>query len=403
MRLLIALENRFYEAPSGNIYSINIFEYSIWQKYLQVFDEVIVFARVGFTDRDMDKPVSNGPGVKFYRLPMYVGPKQYILNRGKLLKLAKDAPNHSDAFILRMPGPISSLLWKVLRKKGIPFGVEVVGNTIDAHQNCGAHPLLRPLFKSVAHRYQTLQCKEAVAAAYVSKDYLQSFYPSGGWSTYYSSIDLRDSDILNDDQLTAKIKLLKEPFEGKRPFIICHAGTMGAKYKGQDLLIEAVANCKSKGLNIELVLMGDGGFRDYFESKAKELGAESFVKFMGNVPGGKAVRDVYDKCDILVFPSLTEGLPRTIIEAMARGLGCIASNVGGIPELLDNDFLVNPGNVEELTNKIYNLLQPKTDIESIAIRNINKAKEYHYDILNARRIEFYNKVAQAAEDYKKGK
>lgn len=42
MRVMIALENRFYEGPSGAIYSNNVFDYSVWQRYLEVFDEVVI-------------------------------------------------------------------------------------------------------------------------------------------------------------------------------------------------------------------------------------------------------------------------------------------------------------------------------------------------------------------------
>ena len=79
MRVMIALENRFVRTQNGNIYSSTVYDYEYWQKYLQVFDEVVVFARVGDVSEEiLDKSSANGPGVRFFRMPYYIGPWQYL-------------------------------------------------------------------------------------------------------------------------------------------------------------------------------------------------------------------------------------------------------------------------------------------------------------------------------------
>lgn len=397
MRVMIALENRFYAGPSGAIYSNNVFDYRVWQRYLQVFDEVVVFARVGRVEQEPDKARSDGAGVQFYRLPMYIGPRQFLWHYRRLAALARHAPQAADAFILRVPGTMSRLLWGILRRRHIPFGVEVVGDAAESMNNCGAHALVKPVLKSLFSGMQRRQCQEAAAAAYVTQSYLQAKYPPGGWSTYYSSIELRDEDILTEAELAEKIRRLREAFEGKRRFVLCHAGTMAARYKGQELLIEAAAVCLKRGLDLEVVLMGDGKFRRLYEQRAATLGIADRVRFLGNVSGGKAVRDEYDKADVLVFPSLTEGLPRTIIEAMARGLICIGSRVGGIPELLGDEFLFEAGDVKGLVAKIIQLNKMKADFDLIPKRNIEQAKEFRYEILNERQIQFYMQLLNMAK------
>ena len=396
MKVMIALENRFYQGPSGNVYSNNVFDYSVWQRYLQVFDEVVVFARVGHVDTEPDKPTANGPGVSIYPLPVYLGPWQYLKKRKKIVELAGGASDHADAFILRVPGTIGSLLQRRLRKTKIPYGVEVVGDPKEALDTCGVNFLAKIFLKSLYARRLKRECKQAVAAAYVSQNYLQSKYPPRGWSTHYSSIDLRDDDILTEKQLEKKIQNLQDAFSGKRTLRICHAGTMAARYKGQDVLIEAVAKCIEDGINIELVLMGDGKFRSFYEQKVAQMGIEARVKFLGSIPAGEAVRAEFDKSDMLVLPSLTEGLPRTIIEAMARGLPCVASRVGGIPEIVDKQFLVRPKNSKALAEKINSMVNGHVDIEPISKDNISKAREFRFEILKKRRIKFYKKVAQAS-------
>ncbi len=397
MRVMIALENRFYEGPSGLIYSNNVFDYSVWQRYLEVFDEVVIFARVGRVDREPEKAASSGPGVRFYRLPLYVGPAGYLRCRGRLLALAGQAWREADAFILRVPGTMSRLLWLVLRQRGIPYGVEVVGDGAESMETCGAHRLVKPVLKRLASRTQRLQCQGAAAAAYVSQGYLQQRYPPGGWSTFYSSIDLRDEDIIRDEQLAEKVQRVREAFEGKRRFVICHAGTMEARYKGQDVLIKAAALCLKGGIDLEVVLMGDGKFRAVYEGLAAELGIADRVRFLGNLPAGQAVRDEYDKADLLVFPSLTEGVPKAVIEAMARGLPCVASDVGGIPELIEKDLLARPGDAGDLAARMMKVLSDENEIARVARANLEKSKEYKRDVLTLRRIEFYERVRRISK------
>lgn len=404
MKVMIALENRFYKVSSGEIFSNNIFDYSIWQRYLQVFDEVIIFARVGEAKRDISgKQPASGKGVSFFELPMYVGFKQYVSKYHQLKRSAKKAVDSADAFLLRIPGRISTHLWHELMKRNIPYGVEVVGSSADSLQTCGIPPLGRWLLQNVLPEAQRKQCLHAAVSAYVSKEYLQRQCPPGGWSTYYSSIDLPPEAILTQEQIVSKRNYLQEAIEGKRPFRLCHAGTMAAKYKGQDILIEAAGRCLREGLNLEVVLMGDGQFRPFYEQKAAAMGIAERVRFLGSVPPGQAVRDEYDRADMLVFPSLTEGLPRVPIEAMARGLICIGSKVGGIPELLENKHLVEPGNSRQLAEKIQQVLRDPIELVDQVEKSVQKASEYALEKVNMRRIECYQKLVQVTEEYQKRK
>ncbi len=114
-------------------------------------------------------------------------------------------------------------------------------------------------------------------------------------------------------------------------------------YKAPDVQIDAVAQLVKEGLDVRLVLIGDGKHRAELEARAAAQGiAAAVVIFRGQLTAGSAVRAELDAADIFCMPSRTEGMPRALIEAMARGLPCIGSTMGGIPELLPAEDMVPP-------------------------------------------------------------
>ena len=113
--------------------------------------------------------------------------------------------------------------------------------------------------------------------------------------------------------------------------------------KGVRYLIEAMRVIRDKDNNIKLLLVGDGEEREYLEKLVEDLDLEKCVRFIGRVqneevPGYMAATDVF------VLPSLSEGFPVAVVEAMGSGLPIIATKVGGLPEIIKNgeiDLIIN--------------------------------------------------------------
>ncbi len=121
-------------------------------------------------------------------------------------------------------------------------------------------------------------------------------------------------------------------------------GTAGrlTETKGQKFLIDAFAQVKKQMPNSLLLFAGTGELKDELEKQAAEAGLADSVHFLGKINN---MPEFYSAIDIFVLSSIAEGLPRGLMEAMAAGILCIASNAGGIPEILDNGkygFLVEP-------------------------------------------------------------
>ena len=272
-----------------------------------------------------------------------------------------------------------------LQKVGHPYAVEVVGDPYDVFApGVVKHPL-RPVFRRLFFRHLRRQCGNAHACSYVTERKLQLRYPPGrdSFSTHYSSIELPSEAIT---------KTARQFDPSKNRFSIVHVGSFSQLYKAPDVLIDAVARCNRGGMNIRLVMIGDGRTRPVLESRpaAKELGDR--LRFLGQLPAGKAIRDELDKADLFVLPSRTEGLPRAMIEAMARGLPCIGSTVGGFPELVVAEDLVPPDDMQALAQKIQDVLTDNDRMKRMSRRNLEKAREYGNDVLHARRTAFYQHI-----------
>jgi len=127
--------------------------------------------------------------------------------------------------------------------------------------------------------------------------------------------------------------------------------------KGTYDLIEAMAFLKARGISLTLWIAGleeREGDIDKARAKIRKLDLEGVCQFVGAVYGANKSQLLND-ASLLVLPSYHEALPMALLEAMAAGLPIVATRVGGIPEVVVdgyNGFLVEPGNVEALAEKL---------------------------------------------------
>ncbi len=112
-------------------------------------------------------------------------------------------------------------------------------------------------------------------------------------------------------------------------------GTVGrlAKTKGLPFLIEAFSTAKQQIPSAELVLLGNGPCREELERQVSKTPCRDSIHFLGHRDN---IAQLYRAMDTFVLASVAEGMPRAILEAMAAGVPCIATEVGGIPEILPN-------------------------------------------------------------------
>jgi glycosyltransferase involved in cell wall biosynthesis len=122
--------------------------------------------------------------------------------------------------------------------------------------------------------------------------------------------------------------------------------------KGHEHLLRALALVRERGIACSLVLAGDGAERERLEHLRDELGLAGQVQFLGAVSN---VADVLAAVDVFVLPSVIEGLPLALLEAMLAGKAVIATSVGGVPEVVRagvNGLLVPPASPRELADAV---------------------------------------------------
>ncbi len=178
-------------------------------------------------------------------------------------------------------------------------------------------------------------------------------------------------------------------------------GALDQPYKGTDVLIDAVARARQRGLDLHVVVIGDGRLRSRLERRSAKLDLGGGVEFLGALPSGAPVREWLDRADIFVLPSRTEGLPRALLEAMARGLPCIGSSVGGIADLLVAEDLVRPGEPSALADKIVEVARDRERRQRMSLRNRETARDFRDEVFAPRRAAFYRHVKHVTQEWLK--
>lgn len=384
----------FYRTPDGRVYTQSVANYDdYWIIPLKSFDELVVITRLQEIDKiDASWCLADGDGVIFRTVPFYKGPYQYLSKFRAIRKTIEATLKESDVLLCNGPGTLSGVGIDLANRMKKLYALDVLADPYDVYAPGAMKHPLRPLLRWLIPRQLRKWCTGACAVNYVTKQALQVRYPApfNVLSTSVSDVHLPSEVIVDTPRLFV---------EEKRHFKLIYVGTLAQLYKAPDVLIDAVSVCIKQGLDISLTIVGDGQYRRDLEARSVSLSIQDKIKFLGSLPAGNAVREELDKADIFVLPSYQEGLPKAMVEAMARALPCIGSSVGGIPELLGIKDLVPPGNSVKLAEKIIEVVTDSQRMTSMSARNLEKVKEYRSELLRDERIEFYRYVRKKTEEY----
>lgn len=386
MKLLLILEHHFFKDTQGKVWCDRIVDYDYLKRYLLSFEEVIVCARMKqVTTVSATWKQSSGPHISFCPLPDFQGALVSLKNVFHIRKIVKNALTQADVCLLRTPSPISILAYAAVKHSSKPFGLEMV---MAADRMFEKINLSSKIVNKALDRYVQSMCLEAKGVAYVTNHILQEKYPTRGFTASYSSIDL-----IADCFYT--------PSWQEKPdvFTLVHTGYMDNTRKGQGVLLEATALLRKKGYPIQVLLIGDGARRHELEKLTEQLNISSVVTFTGAINDRSALLKKLQQAHLFVLPSKAEGLPRAILEAMAVGLPCVASDVDGIPELLEPSCLVHGFNPQDYANSIAYLLDNWDEMKRQSERNFKLAQEFEKSKLDYKRKQFYDQLSLLTKEH----
>ena len=363
---------------------------ALWRRYLEVFSTVLIVARMS----DVSEPSAglveaSQDDVEFLPLPPYSGPVGLVKNLREVHRRAVSAVRESPAVIVRTPSPVAYFMCRAAREAGRPFGAEVVGDPREVFSRGGYTHALRPAIRTLATAAQKRVATEAAAVLYVTSEALQRRYPTLGRS--YAA-----SDVVLDD--TAFTTGPPRGWTRRGPFVIVTVAALDQPYKGSAFLLDAMSRLCRGGASAKLRLVGGGRLLPGLRQQSETLGLSEHVEFLGQQDQA-GVREALDSAHLFVLPSLQEGLPRALLEAMARGLPAVATAVGGVPELLPRDCLVSPRDARALATRIEEQMVDEPARLRHAERNRSTARRYHERLGADVRRQFLQQVKAAAAEH----
>lgn len=353
-------------------------------RYLSMFDSMIVSTRVVSSARAKGDvfgyKIVNGPSVEVIPIRTYRDIPDAIRNRKKIIGELEEVIAKSDKVIIRMPSVLGMFATQICNKLKKDYLIELVACPWDGYIN-HTNPIGKLLAPIMYFKTKGV-VSNAPNVLYVTNDFLQRRYPTNGKSCGCSDVVLNE---INDLDLQSRLNKINS-LDFDKKIILGTVANVGMKYKGHRYVFEAIHELKKLGKNFEYRLIGNGD-QARLRALVKKLGIEQEVIFLGSLPH-KEVFEELKAIDVYIQPSLQEGLPRAVVEAMSLACPVIGSNVGGIPELISQDMLFKKKDSNQLANIIENLTKEKLIIE--AMNNFGKAKEFEDKKLKKIRSTFYS-------------
>jgi glycosyltransferase involved in cell wall biosynthesis len=264
------------------------------------------------------------------------------------------------------------------RDTDIPLVVSSQGE----RQNDSTGLYQRSVFMNQVMRSLLEEADQITACSQSTLDELQGYY--------HKSFGPRARVVLNgismDDFTDA------DPYVHPRPYILGIGRHI--RPKGFDILLRSFALAGAALSGHDLLMAGDGVERAALEKLTDELGIRDRVKFMGQVDRRLAVR-LFKGCELFVLPSRIEPLGIVNLEAMAAGKAVVASNNGGVPEIVadgETGLLVPPEDAQSLAKAICELIGDSSRREAYAAAGLARVQNYTWPAIADQYIEIYDRA-----------
>ena len=380
MRALVVTNINIY-CNEGKVYLPEQVFYIV-KRYGEFFGKVDLFTRIS----------STRPNIKLIDATEYVGEvrgyrKKLQFFSAKVKRALNDLVKESDLVITRQPAPIACYAGKYSKKNGKKHLAEVMGDAFAAfwYHSLKGKVVAIPLF--IANRHAI---KNSDYALYVTKKSLQTAYPTRGLACGCSDVKI---DPISDQLRERRYERI-ESYGSGGAVKLSTIGATNVRYKGHAFVIKAISRLKKEGLVYKYTIIG-GGNQVRLKKLAERLGVSDDVVFAGRCSMEEVFR-LLDETDIYVHPSLTEGLPRSILEAQSRGCATIGTAAGGIPEILPKENLFGKGDVSGIAELLRSYTVEKLRAE--AEYNIKFVEKFLLENSDDVRRAFFDEIVKDLEN-----
>lgn len=358
---------------------------TILERYFKAFGQLIVFSRT----QDYDGTEKNYVEITHMIKYLISAANLESIFLGRYNAAVSGALAECGLVIARCPSIAAYRAADCARSRGIPVFAEVMGCAWDAYVNHGA------LGKIIAP-YMFLKMRSVLRnadyALYVTSAFLQGRYPCPNESVSASNVLLSETD---SGALKRRIEKIKRT--DFSDITLVTVGAADVRHKGQQYVIKALPVLERMGIRARYKVVGEGK-NGYLKSVAKFCGVSDRVEFLGTLNKDEIFK-VIDDTDIYIQPSLQEGLPRAVIEAMSRGAPVLGTDTAGIPELVTADNLFKRKNSRSAAESIARLCRAPTEHKiELAKNNFEISKKYSQKILDRKRCEYFQKICLKSGD-----
>lgn len=346
MRIVASIEGRIWEEEPGLFFTrAPHAQLEYWRDILDEGTEVHIVARLN--NSALVGAASIDSRIHVYPIRDFTRGKGKFRSLWAAFVCLNGLIGPSDCIVyVRLPGLMGFLLGMIAVARRRRLITHLVGDPEDAAPTSSSGvraDAVRLLFIRVSR----LLIRRSAESFYVD-ELMVGTYPPGSPERSHRkrNVELRRLNWAS----SPRSEFRKEP-------ILMTAGTQEQPYKGHDLLITAASELKRLGYPVHVRIAGDGRLQPELRRLAESLEPRPSVEFLGHVAGVEQLQLEMKSADIFVLPSRTEGFPRVLVEAMALGLPCVATDVGAISTILPNWLLATHADVDPLLAQLTRLLK----------------------------------------------
>lgn len=382
MKTVFVFDTVLLKDKKNNYYAQTLTYDFFKNRYLEFCDEMIILTRnkeiEEFTEQNIGYRKTNGKKVTVYPIKSYKDIPDIIKNKKKIISEMDKIVKNCDNLIIRMPSVLGLFACKSARKYKKNYVVEMVACAWDGYMNHARFggKILAPIMY-LKTRYAI---KKAPNVLYVTEKFLQKRYPNSNNNIGCSDVVI---DEIGKSYMDKKRKQLEKT--NCKELKIVTVASVQLKYKGQEYVMKAISCLKKVGFDIKYYLIG-GGNNERLKKFVKKYNVEDNVIFKGSFPHDEIFK-LLSEMDLYIQPSLQEGLPRAMIEAMSVGMPIIGSNTGGIPELIDHKCIFKKKDTKKIISMVKNI--DNNFLVKQSEKNYLYSKKFYNKNLYTKRKSFY--------------